>query len=117
MPGYENILKTKTYVYKFVYENISNSKIYSVALRPYGLFRKNFSNYVFSDLGTGDMNWEYSQALKKIKQENFDYMFIGIKPNSKQFPKGIKKVINNNRLFKMIYQDSQVFGFKINKKY
>ncbi|MGI0491815.1 hypothetical protein ACN4EG_08380 [Alkalinema pantanalense CENA528] len=116
LPGHDGILfpfgQTPSGVYQWVQQNLDQATIYSVGLRPYGLYGFPYRNKVVaSSLGSG--NWTLAEGMAVIEREHPQYLAISLDPFSRQVPPGILEVAKNPQFFQVVYQDSLAVVFRI----
>ncbi len=115
LPGHDGILfpggQQQSKVYAWVQENVKNSVIYSVGLRPYGLVGEDFSNRVIDRLGSA--GWTLAEGLPIMKTNGVKYLVICVDPFARSAPSGLKDVINQPG-FKLVFQDELAVVFKLN---
>lgn len=118
LPGFNQILfvgnNPPSKVYEWVQKNITNSSIYGVGLRPYGLYNFPFSNQVtMTDSSAG---WTLKEGLTLIKENHPQYLAISRDPFLGTFPQDILILAQNPDIFQPLYQDNMAIVFKITEK-
>jgi hypothetical protein len=117
LPGFDNILFTSnrlpSQVYAWVQKNLSNTSIYSIGLRPYGLYGFPFSNQVIYNLGSSD--WNYQEGLRIIRKFKPQFIAISLDPFTGQPPKDITLLIRQPQIFEVVYQDSLSVVFRVSE--
>jgi hypothetical protein len=115
LPGFEGIFfpagPEPSGVYEWVQKNLPPSRIYSVGLRPYGLYGFPFQNQVIAALGSGQ--WRYSDGLQVIRQYQSEYLALSLDPFSRQAPADLAKILQQPQAFEPVYQDSLALVFRI----
>lgn len=115
LPGFDSILfasNTKpSQVYSQVQQNIRNSVIYSIGLRPYGLYGFPFSNQVIARLGSID--WNYQEGAEIIRQYQPDFIVFSRDPFSGQVPNDLAFLLNQPKRFEIVYQDPLAAIFRV----
>jgi hypothetical protein len=115
LPGFEGIFfpmgPEPSGVYAWVQKNLSHAKIYSVGLRPYGLYGFPFQNRVVAALGSAD--WRYSDGLRVIRQYQSEYLALSVDPFSRQVPAEVNQLTRQPQAFELVYQDSLALVFRI----
>jgi hypothetical protein len=115
LPGFDSILFVSnpkpSQVYSQVQQNIRNSVIYSIGLRPYGLYGFPFSNQVIARLGSID--WNYQEGLQILRQYQPDFIVFSRDPFSGQVPNDLAVLMNQPKLFEIIYQDPLAAIFRV----
>ena len=114
LPGFDNILfmgdNPASYVYQWSQKNLRNTTIYSMNLRPYGLYGFPFANQVVDGSITGT---SYTESLESIKRNNAKFLIISRNPFTGKFPQALSGFIDNPEKFKMIYSDQLAVIFKV----
>ncbi|OUC14331.1 MAG: hypothetical protein B0A82_12640 [Alkalinema sp. CACIAM 70d] len=116
LPGHDGIVfpfgPKPSGVYQWVQQNLDQAKIYSVGLRPYGLYGFPYRNQmVASSLGSD--NWTLAEGLTVIQREQPQYLAISLDPFSRRVPPGILEIAKNPQLFQIVYQDNLAVVFRI----
>jgi Dolichyl-phosphate-mannose-protein mannosyltransferase len=115
LPGFEGIFfpagPEPSGVYEWVQKNLPPSRIYSVGLRPYGLYGFPFQNQVIAALGSA--GWRYSDGLQAIRQHQSEYLALSLDPFSRQAPADLAKILQQPQAFEPVYQDSLALVFRI----
>lgn len=115
LPGHDSIVfpmgPQQSQVYGWVQENIKNSVIYSVGLRPYGLVGEDFSNRVIDRLGSS--GWTLAEGLPIIQANGVKYLVLSVDPFERSVPSGLKDALNQP-YFKVVFQDDLAVVFKLN---
>jgi Dolichyl-phosphate-mannose-protein mannosyltransferase len=115
LPGFEGIFfpmgPEPSGVYEWVQTHLSYTKIYSVGLRPYGLYGFPFQNRVIAALGSAD--WQYRDGLQVIRQYQPDYLALSVDPFSHQVPAEVTQLVSQPQAFELVYQDSLALVFRI----
>ena len=114
LPGFDNILfmgdNPASYVYQWSQKNLTNTTIYSMNLRPYGLYGFPFTNQVVDGSITGT---SYTKSVESIKRNNSQFLIISRNPFTGKFPQALSGFIDNPEKFKMIYSDQLAVIFKV----
>lgn len=114
LPGFDNILfmgnNPASYVYQWSQKNLTNTTIYSMNLRPYGLYGFPFTNQVVDGSITGT---SYTKSLESIKRNNSKFLTISRDPFTGKFPQALSGFIDKPEKFKMIYSDQLAVIFKV----
>jgi hypothetical protein len=117
LPGFDRILFASnpppSQVYAWVQKNLSNTSIYSIGLRPYGLYGFPFSNRVIYNLGSSD--WNYQEGLRIIRKFKPQFIAISLDPFTGQPPKDIALLIRQPQIFEAVYQDSLSVVFRVSE--
>ncbi|BFM39316.1 hypothetical protein OLK001_12420 [Synechocystis sp. LKSZ1] len=115
LPGFNDVLflgnVPSSNIYKWVQANLSNTTIYDVGLRPYGLYGFPFSNHVIYQ--SDSSGWTYQKALETIQAFSPKYLVISRDPFSAKFPEDIQFLINDKNKFQIIYHDHLALVFRI----
>ncbi len=119
LPGHNQILFNPqnapiSQVYNWVQSNLVDTHIYSVGLRPYGLYGYPFSNDVFYELGS--QGWTYRNGLQIIQENQLEYLVISRDPFSGDFPEDLNLLIQSSDLFEIVYQDPLAFVFHVSSQ-
>jgi hypothetical protein len=99
-----------SYVYQWSQKNLTNTTIYSMNLRPYGLYGFPFTNQVFDGSIT---RTSYTKSVESIKGNNSEFLIISRDPFTGQFPQALSGFIDKTDKFKMIYSDQLAVIFKV----
>ena len=115
LPGFDRILFARSEfasrVYQWIQQNVKNQKIYTIALRPYGLYNFPFSNRV--TYGGDSEQWSYQNALDLLTTDPPDYLAIGRNPFNDQFPIAFTHLLDDPQHFEVVYGDPLAVVFKI----
>jgi hypothetical protein len=115
LPGHDGILfpggQQQSKVYAWVQENVKNSVIYSVGLRPYGLVGEDFSNRVIDRLGSA--GWTLAEGLPIMQKNNVKYLVLCVDPFARSVPSGLKEMLNQPK-FQLVFKDDLAVVFKVN---
>ncbi|MEY2979413.1 MAG: hypothetical protein ACO31I_01440 [Prochlorotrichaceae cyanobacterium] len=118
LPNFEAILFVRnaesplSQVYQWIQQNVSDKTIYTIALRPYGLYNFPFSNRVIYP-GDSDQ-FSYEQILESLTIEQVDYIAIARNPFNGNFPIALKDLIEDTRQFELVYGDLLAAVFRVN---
>ena len=116
LPGHEGLIfpmgQQQSKVYRWVQTNIKNSVIYSIGLRPYGLFGDNLTNQVIDRLGSTD--WTLTEGSPIIKNNRVEFVVLCVDPFDRKVPPGLKELIQQPTRFKLVYNDDLSAVFKVN---
>lgn len=114
LPGFDNILfmgnNPASYVYQWSQKNLTNTTIYSINLRPYGLYGFPFTNQVVDGSITGA---SYVKSVESIMRNNSKFLTISRDPFTGKFPQALSGFIDNPKKFKVIYSDQLAVIFKV----
>ena len=99
-------------VYMWVQENIVDQSIYTIGLRPYGLYNMPFSNRVI--YGGDSDQWTYENALTIVQNDRPDFLALGRNPFNGQFPIALREMLNHPEQFEVVYGDQLAVVFKTN---
>jgi hypothetical protein len=115
LPGHDGILfpggQQQSKVYAWVQENVKNSVIYSVGLRPYGLVGEDFSNRVIDRLGSE--GWTLAEGLPIMDKNKVKYLVLCVDPFARSVPSGLKEMLNQPK-FQLVFKDDLAVVFKVN---
>jgi hypothetical protein len=115
LPGHDGILfpggQPQSKVYAWVQENVKNSVIYSVGLRPYGLVGEDFSNRVIDRLGSA--GWTLAEGLPIMDKNKVKYLVLCVDPFARSVPSGLKEMLNQPK-FQLVFQDDLAVVFRVN---
>ncbi len=115
LPGYDGIFfpvgQPQSQVYQWVQQNIQNSTIYSIGLRPYGLLGDRFSNRVIDRLGSSGWTWEEGELVIATKKPQF--IAVCLDPFDRSIPPGLQTLVQNRARFEPIYQDDLAIVFRV----
>ncbi|KAM3094495.1 phospholipid carrier-dependent glycosyltransferase [Phormidesmis sp. 146-12] len=115
LPGYDGIFfpvgEKPSKVYEWVQKNLTNTVIYSIGLRPYGLYGFPFSNRVVYQLDS--LNWKYQNGLKVIRDAKPNYIAISLDPFTRAVPADLQSLTSQPQAFELIYQDDLALVFRI----
>ncbi|MBW4523039.1 MAG: hypothetical protein KME16_25660 [Scytolyngbya sp. HA4215-MV1] len=118
LPGFDSVLFASNVkpseIYHWVQKNLHHTVIYSVGLRPYGLYGFPFSNQVIYRLGSVD--WTYQEGLKTIRDFQPQFIAISRDPFSTTVPKDLAFLFNQPKAFEVVFQDSLAAVFRITKE-
>ncbi|MGA1409703.1 MAG: hypothetical protein ACO37W_08215 [Prochlorotrichaceae cyanobacterium] len=118
LPNFEAILFVRnagsplSKVYQWIQQNVSDKTIYTIALRPYGLYNFPFSNRVIYP-GDSDQ-FSYEQILEAVTIEQADYLAIGRNPFNGSFPIALEDLLKDTRQFELVYGDLLAAVFRVN---
>lgn len=115
LPGHNGILfpmgQQQSKVYGWVQENIKNSVIYSVGLRPYGLVGESLGNRVIDRLGS--TGWTLAEGLPIIQTEGVKYIVLCVDPFDRSIPAGLAELVRQPNQFKLVFQDQLAIVFQV----
>jgi hypothetical protein len=115
LPGFDSVLFASNVkpseIYRWVQRNLHNTTIYSVGLRPYGLYGFPFDNRVIYRLGSVD--WTYREGWKTIQEFQPQYIAISRDPFFTTIPQDLAFLLNQPKAFEVVYQDSLAAVFRI----
>lgn len=115
LPGYDGIFfpvgNNPSQIYQWVQKNLTHTTIYSVGLRPYGLYGFPFSNRVVYQLESSQ--WRYQDGLKLIRESKPKYLAISLDPFTRTAPVEIQSLVSQPRAFELVYRDSLALVFRI----
>lgn len=115
LPGYDGIFFPRgdklSQVYQWVQKNLTNTVIYSVGLRSYGLYGFPFSNRVVEQLNSS--NWNYQNGLKVIRDSQPKYLAISLDPFTRKAPADLARLASQPQAFEPVYQDPLAIVFRI----
>lgn len=115
LPGYDGIFfpagEKPSKVYEWVQKNLTNTVIYSIGLRPYGLYGFPFSNRVVYQLDS--ISWKYQNGLTVIRDSKPNYIAISLDPFSRAVSPDIQSLTSQPKAFELVYQDNLALVFKI----
>lgn len=117
LPNFESILflrdslSSKSRVYQWIQQNVKDQKIYTIALRPYGLYNFPFSNRVI--YGGDSEQWNYQNALDILKTEQPNYIAISRAPFNGQFPIALPDLLKDTEQFELVYGDPLAAVFQV----
>jgi hypothetical protein len=115
LPGYEGIFfpagEKPSKIYEWIQKNLTNTVIYSIGLRPYGLYGVPFSNRVIYQLDS--LSWKYSNGLKVIRESKPKYLVISLDPFTRAIPTDIQSLTSQPQAFELVYQDDLALVFRI----
>ncbi|MGV0025978.1 phospholipid carrier-dependent glycosyltransferase [Phormidesmis priestleyi] len=115
LPGYDGIFfpvgEKPSKVYEWVQKNLTNTVIYSIGLRPYGLYGFPFSNRVVYQLDS--IGWKYQNGLKVIRDSKPQYLAISLDPFTRAVPADIQSLTSQPKAFELVYQDDLALVFRI----
>ncbi len=117
LPSHDGILfpmgPQQSQVYGWVQENIKNSVIYSVGLRPYGLVGENLSNRVIDRLGSS--GWTLAEGLPIIQANSVKYLALCVDPFERSVPPGLQDLLRQGNRFQRVFQDDLAIVFRVNE--
>ena len=115
LPGFDSILFAPvdfaSRVYQWIQQNVKNQTIYTIALRPYGLYNFPFSNRVI--YGGDSEAWSYQSALDILATVQPDYIAIGRNPFNGQFPVALTTLLDDTQRFEVGYGDPLAVVFQV----
>ncbi len=115
LPGHDSILfpmgPKQSLVYSWAQENIKNSVIYSVGLRPYGLVGENLNNRVIDRLGSS--GWTLAEGLPIIQTNGVKYLVLCVDPFDKSVPPGLQEVLRQGDRFQLVFRDELAVVFRV----
>jgi hypothetical protein len=115
LPGFDSILFASNVkpseVYAWTQKNIQNSVIYSIGLRPYGLYGFPFSNQVIAHLGAID--WNQQIGVETLRQFQPNFVVFSLDPFTGQVPKDFEFFRQQPQKFEPIYQDPLAVVFRV----
>ena len=100
-------------VYQWTQQNVKNQKIYTIALRPYGLYNFPFSNRVI--YGGDSEQWSYQNALDLLTTDPPDYLAIGRNPFNAEFPIALEDLLNDTQHFELVFGDPLAVVFRVSR--
>ena len=116
LPGHEGLVfpmgQQQSMVYRWVQDNIKNSVIYSIGLRPYGLFGDNLTNQVIDRLGS--TGWTLTEGSPIIKNNRVEFVVLCVDPFDRTIPPGLKELMQQTTKFQLVYNDDLSAVFKVN---
>ena len=116
LPGHEGLIfpmgQQQSMVYRWVQDNIKNSVIYSIGLRPYGLFGGNLTNQVIDRLGS--TGWTLAEGSPVIKNNRVEFVVLCVDPFDRTTPPGLKELMQQPTKFQLVYNDDLSAVFKVN---
>ncbi len=116
LPGHEGLIfpmgQQQSMVYRWVQNNIKNSVIYSIGLRPYGLVGENLNNQVIDRLGS--TGWTLTEGLPIIQSGGVKFLVLCIDPFDRTTPPGLKELMQQPTKFQLVYNDDLSAVFKVN---
>uniref|UniRef100_B8HW74 Glycosyltransferase RgtA/B/C/D-like domain-containing protein n=1 Tax=Cyanothece sp. (strain PCC 7425 / ATCC 29141) TaxID=395961 RepID=B8HW74_CYAP4 len=115
LPGFDSILfsgnQNPSQIYRWVQQNVRDAKIYSIGLRPYGLYGFPFSNQVIYELGSS--SWSYTSGLEVIQKFKPQFIAISLDPFTGQVSQDISYLLNQPQAYPVVYQDRLALVFKV----
>ena len=115
LPGHDGIVfpmgQQQSKVYGWVQENIKNSVIYSIGLRPYGLVGENLNNRVIDRLGSS--GWSLAEGLPIIQSQSVKFLVLCVDPFDRSVPQGLPEMLGKPETFKLIYKDDLAVVFQV----
>ena len=115
LPGHEGLIfpmgQQQSMVYRWVQNNIKNSVIYSIGLRPYGLVGENLNNRVIDRLGS--TGWTLAEGLPIIQSGGVKFLALCIDPFDRSVPPGLPEMLGKPEKFKLIYKDDLAVVFQV----
>ncbi len=100
-------------IYAWVQKNIRNATIYSIGLRPYGLFGEQFDNVVIDRLGSS--GWTQEEAEQVIQSRTPQYIAVCLDPFDRSIPPGLKSLLQQANRFEVVYRDPLAIVLRIKR--
>lgn len=116
LPGYNGIFfpagRQTSDVYDWVQRHLDHATLYSVGLRPYGLYGEPYHNQVVS-FRLESEGWTLQEGLQVIRQEQPQYLAISLDPFTRKAPPDIFEMAKHPEVFQIVYHDPLAVVFRI----